>query len=107
MHVVITRTTMTINSSRRSLYIPLGSVQSSLDSCNVFCDLWLWGLIFKIFVTGAGPSSSATPSHPDTAPKIVQIKEVMGDTMGDGYLHACLHAYNYEPEQVSATGECP
>jgi hypothetical protein len=24
----------------------------------------------------------------------------MGDAFGNGYLHACLHAYNYEPEQV-------
>ncbi|KAF5829243.1 hypothetical protein DUNSADRAFT_16371, partial [Dunaliella salina] len=49
---------------------------------------------------GAGPSTSSASSLPaDAAAKVAQIKEVMGDAFGDGFLHACLHAYNWDPEQ--------
>mmetsp|Transcript_10537 Transcript_10537/g.27506 ORF Transcript_10537/g.27506 Transcript_10537/m.27506 type:complete len:856 (+) Transcript_10537:104-2671(+) len=49
---------------------------------------------------GAGPSTSASSLPADAAAKVAQIKEVMGDAFGDGFLHACLHAYKWEPEQV-------
>eukprot|EP00967_Tisochrysis_lutea_P121646 scaffold200652_cov18-Tisochrysis_lutea.AAC.1 len=56
--------------------------------------------------TGAGPSTSASSLPADAAAKVAQIKEVMGDAFGDGFLHACLHAYKWEPEQVWCVYEC-
>lgn len=47
--------------------------------------------------SGSGGSSHAGP---DIRPMLAQIKELMGDSYGDGYLHACLHAYGYNVEQV-------
>ena len=49
---------------------------------------------------GAGPSSSAGHESVVVAPLVSQLKEVMGDTCGDGFLHACLHAYGYNLEEV-------
>ncbi|KAL6759004.1 hypothetical protein V8C86DRAFT_1387786 [Haematococcus lacustris] len=31
---------------------------------------------------------------------VAQIKEVMGEDLGDGFLHACLHAHGYNAEKV-------
>jgi hypothetical protein len=49
---------------------------------------------------GSGSSSSAASGPANLGSLISQVKEIMGSDLGDGFVHAVLHAHGYSAERA-------